>query len=107
MKVITNLVPREVIDGLTLTEKEREQFDYLDWDKIESGNDSASFFRYKDELYDLGEFMRLPRFIGDESIPEAKRRWDGYASDTYFSGTLVRYITDGYDNYVIVGRYSS
>lgn len=99
MKVITNLVPRDLIDGFQLTAKEREQFDYLDWDKIESGNDSASFFRYKGELYDLGTFMR-GEDIDDDSVPEVKRHWDGFFADSFFSGLAVRF-TDDYEGVVV------
>lgn len=94
MKIITNNVPRDVIDAWQLTAAERAEFDYLDWPAIEAGSDSASFMRYRGELYDLSEFMRAP----DSLAP-----WDGYQSDTFFSGIVVRYSRD-FES-VIVGRY--
>lgn len=90
--VITNNVPREIIDGWQLTAKEREEFDYIDWNRIEEGNDSASFFRYKGELYDLHEFMRSP-----------EPGWDGYQSWSYSNGLVVRYVNDYED--VVVGYF--
>ncbi len=50
IKVITNNVPRDIIDAWQLTPAERCEFDYLDWAAIEHGNDSASFFRYRRQL---------------------------------------------------------
>lgn len=97
-RIITNNVPRDVIDAWQLTAAERERFDYLNWPAIEDGRDSASFFRYHGELYDMGDFMRV------EHVPSLDG-WDGYASDSFFSGTVVRYTADLES--VIVGRYVS
>jgi hypothetical protein len=96
--ITTNWQARDLIDASELTEEEREEFDYLDWDKIERGEDSASFFRYKGTLYDLGEFQRVPT-VSDGLY----QGWDGYQSDTYFSGLLIKLTDDGEG--VIVGRY--
>lgn len=102
LTIITNHQPRDVIEAYELTEEERNEFDYIKWDKIEEGEDSATFFRYKGELYDLGEFETTSRMIGHKFA-----KWDGYKSETFFSGILVkRAFRDGYD-WVIVGRYYS
>jgi hypothetical protein len=63
----------------------------------------ASFFRYRGELYDLGEFMST------RGMPEFSPlvKWDGYSSDSYFSGTLVRYVDQDHDMRVVVGRFYS
>lgn len=95
-RIITNNHARPLIDAYELTEAERKEFDYLDWDAIDEGEDSASFFRYKGRLYELGEFMRT-NDNGDF------KEWDGYSSDSFFSGTLVRYS----DDCVVVGWYWS
>ncbi len=100
--VITNNVPRDIIDAWELGTKERAAFDYLDWDKIEKGEDSASFIRYKGELYDLGDFMRVER--SGYPIYDWMNKWDGYISDTFFSGILVRYYGIEHDQ-VIMGRF--
>lgn len=94
VKIITNNVPREIIDAALLTSAEREQFDYLDWPAIDDGTDSASFFRYRGEVYDLGEFMTT-------DLPG----WHGCKADSFFSGTLVRITGDGES--VVVGRIYS
>ncbi len=96
--ITTNNVPRDIIDGCQLTPAERAEFDYIDWAKVEAGEDSASFFRYQGTLYDLSEFQAAGRMF--EGIG---RRWDGYQSDSFFSGLLVRY-QDNFER-VIVGRY--
>jgi hypothetical protein len=90
----TNNVPRDVLDASELTERERAEFDYLDWRAIDAGTGSASFFRYRGQLFDLGEFLRT------NLAP-----WDGIATDTFFSATVVRYVEDG--ERVIVGRVYS
>ncbi len=116
MTIRTNNVPRDVIDAWELSPAERAEFDYLDWEAIERGEDSASFFRYRGELYDLGQFSRI--------IPAGSLRhhpmecdnpdfagWDGYASDSFFSGLLIRWAKDDCGEpdveRVIVGTYFS
>lgn len=96
MTVRTNNVPRPTIDAWQLTPKERLEFDYLDWSAIEQGTNSATFFRYRGQLYDLSEFV--------ESPPLFTKGWDAFCSDSFFSGILIRYIQSDYDNdQVIVG----
>lgn len=93
----TNNVPRDLIDAWELSPKERTKFDYLGWQALEDGHDSATFFRYKGALYDLGEFQRVPFSYS----PFAS--WDGYMSDSYFSGLVVRFVDDM--DRCVVGRY--
>lgn len=99
-KVITNNRPRGVIDGWELTQKEREEFDYIDWKGIEEGSESASFFRYQGQLYHLSEFERVSDAVRDQFDVE----WDGVQTDSFFSGILVRYV-ENFER-VIVGRYT-
>jgi hypothetical protein len=90
LRVRTNYVPRDVIDAFELSAAERAEFDYIDWPGVDAGTASGSFFRYRGELYDLGEFdttSRLPRFS-----PLAC--WDGYQADSFFSAVVVRYCDD-------------
>ena len=97
LTVITNNQRRPVLYWHDLTAKERKEFDWLD---TEAKQDEAEFFRYKGSVYAISEFTSL-RVTG---TPEFKR-WDGYFSDTYFSGILLRYL--GSDPDVIVGRFYS
>lgn len=98
LTIITNNVPRDIIESWEISEEERKDFDYIDWSKVDRGEDSVSFFRYKGELYDLGDFMRIPETLDFEG-------WDGYISDTFFSGILVKY-TDDFES-VVAGRFYS
>ena len=99
MEIISNNKPRFIIYGFELADKEKEQFDYLE------DIDQCSFFRYKGNLYDMGEFMRIDKSTAPHPQRKGWEDWDGYSSDSYFSGILVQYASD-YES-VIVGRYYS
>ena len=90
-KIITNNKPRQLVYGYELTDKQKQDFDYIE------DIDSHDFVKYKNNIYDLSGFMRI------ESIDSLKD-WHGYSSDSYFSGTLVKYIDD---DSVIMGWYYS
>ena len=91
IKIITNNKPRQLVYGYELTYKQKQDFDYIE------DIDSHDFVKYKNNIYDLSGFMRI------ESIDSLKD-WHGYISDSYFSGTLVKYIDD---DSVIMGWYYS
>ncbi len=105
IRVITNNQPREIIDAYQLSKAEQEEFDYLNWEAIEKGEDSASFFRYKGQLHDLGDFVTTATGPFNLGLPEEFAKWDGYASDSFFSGLLVKYTDDC--EAVIVALYLS
>jgi hypothetical protein len=92
--IVTNNVPRDLIDGSFLTPAERERFGYLDWEAIDDGSDSATFFRYRGILYSLDEFMR-----------GGADGWDASLADSFFSGIVIRLVEDGYDTHVVVGKW--
>ena len=93
MVVKTNNHPRELIYWEQLTSNEQKEMNLYDA--------MSPFFRYKGQVYCIDDFSKTDHFLG----------WDGYISDTFFSGILVRYpveewgevVTDG----IIVGRYFS
>ena len=95
MKITTNNVPRDLIDACELTDSERKEFDYLDWEAIDEGTDSASFFRYRGTLYSLDQFMR-------DSAPQG---WDAGMANSAFSGIIIRLASD--NEQVIVGSVYS
>jgi hypothetical protein len=66
-----------------LTEKEKKEFDY-----INNPDDNFLGFRYKENVYDLGDCMRI-----DDNSP-FKGLADGYYSDSFFSGILVKLTED-------------
>jgi hypothetical protein len=76
--------------------KIREKFDWMD--EIE---DTYSFFKYKEEVMHLSEFIN----INPSRCPTELRGWDGYLNDTYFSGLLVRLVNDNEE--VVVGSFLS
>jgi hypothetical protein len=93
MKIRTNNNRRELLDSSQLTEKERAEFTYLDWAKLDEGTDSATFFRFKGQVYDMGDFTRLTSTPG----------WDAGMATSAFTGILIR--LDPEDNdLIIVGQ---
>ena len=102
----SNFIPRECIMGQwlpgfgalnpgSLYSKLRGQFDYLTEDEF----DQTEFFQYRGVWYCVGDFIRVVA-----ASHEHLYGWDGYSSDSYFSGVVMKYC---YDGTVIVGRYCS
>jgi hypothetical protein len=86
----TNNVPRFTTDPSELTPAERNDFDYLDWPAIDDGRDSATFVRFRGELYSLDQFTRISPDAGSEFAG-----WHGIHHDSFFSGVLIRLSDDG------------
>jgi hypothetical protein len=105
LTVKTNHQPRDIIQAYELTEAERTEFDYLDWPAIDDGRDSAEFFRYRGQLYDLREFSADYGITKGSGLPESLSRWDGYLSESFFSAIVVRYVDD--NERVVVGTVLS
>jgi hypothetical protein len=100
MNIKTNNKFRDILRAYDLTEREREEFDYYTVDEL----DDAMFFRYKGDVFDLGEFMRCPARVPPAYAP-ILTEWDGYMSDSYFSGVVIRY--DDNIEQIQVGRFYS
>ena len=83
LKVVTNNVPRLLEDKFI-----------PEW-----GDTPSPSFMYKGERYFLDEFM----YISPDS---PFKGWDGYLSESFFSGVLVKFTPDDC-NRVIVGWYVS
>lgn len=62
-------------------------------------DEEESAFEYKGETYFLSEFMRI-----DRNAPEWMQDYDGYSSDSFFSGILIKY-ADDYGDFVRVYTY--
>lgn len=100
MRITTNHKYIDLLSYLDLTPKELKEFDYIG-NMEEEG--IARFFRYRGNVYDTQEFMRVPDSLhwqGGEL-----EDWHGYQSDSYFSGVLIRYSEDF--EAVKVGSYIS
>ena len=105
LTIITNHQPRLTMYGYELTDAERKEFDYLDF--TENGDGwSATFVRYKNWVYDVCEFMRISDDAPFNAGVYKSDRWDGYESDSFFSGVLCRF-PENDDDYVIMGTYYS
>ena len=103
LRIITNHHRRLMLYWCDLTPAEQGEFDWLD------DPDTADFFRFKGQVYCTQEFMRIEHHPNEEFSS-----WDGYSSDSFFSGILVKYpYLDnepdyGYDtDRIIVGWYLS
>jgi NAD(P)H-flavin reductase len=85
LTIITNHHEREVLSWWELTDQDRRELDYITADR------EADFagFRYRGEVYDLAEFERW-----DNPASVTRERWDGFRSDSYFSGVAVRFADD-------------
>jgi len=94
MKIKSNYQPRDLLYWNELTEKEKAEFNF-------SGKETSSYFRYKGNVYCLGDIMR----IGESSpFPEY---WEGYLSESFFSGILIRFCDKDYGSEgIIVGTYT-
>lgn len=88
-----NVETVEVLDASDLTPAEREDFDYLDWNALELGEDSREFARYRGEVCDLGDVMLAPNSMRVDG-------WDGFNSDSFWSGIAFRYF-DEEGNYTV------
>lgn len=99
MKIKTNNIPRHLVYGYELTEKEAADFDYLNPDEL----NEREFVRYKGQVYAMGEFMRIDKTVAPHPQREGWEDWHGYSSDSFFSGVLVRFSNDGES--VVMGTY--
>ena len=91
MKLKQNHVPRDIIMWYDLTAAEQREFDWLDTD---DKRNEATFFRYKGVVYALSEFMSITPAIAPHCQRPGWEKFDGYHSDSFFSGVLVRYVED-------------
>jgi hypothetical protein len=95
--VKTNNVPRSILNSWDLTLSERAEFDYLDWDALEAGNDSRSFVRYRGRLYDLSDCDGNPP-------PGTPGRWARYISEDFCGGIVLRWVNpEDDDEGIVVG----
>jgi len=101
LTIKTNNQPRRLMSLHELSSADqveaRKRFDWMDSEELET---SCDFFKYRDNIYHLSEFMSFTSFASGEF-----KGWNGYSADTYFSGILVRIVNENED--VVVGTYFS
>lgn len=85
IKVKTNHSYRNLVSGYELNHKWRKEFDWMDDETF----GSADFVVYRGHIYAVSEFMRI-----DNHHYELKNNWDGYHSDSYFSGIVIKFSDD-------------
>lgn len=95
--VKTNLMPRYRIDWYELSEAEQKELDYIDSDEQEA---AFSGFRFKGQVWDLGEFVRT-----EEGGALHKADWHGCSAQSAFHGVVVHMCSD--NDYVVVGQVFS
>jgi hypothetical protein len=94
-EITTNHHMRSLQAFYELPAKAQKQFDYMgEPNVLNDEHYYLRFFKYRDYWYDTNEFQR--------ATSDDLKEWDGFAADTYFSATLVKYAED-YER-VIVGR---
>ena len=81
MKIITNHHWRNFLYGYELTDKEKEEFDWIDPEEF----DTHSFFRYRGSTYSIQDFMVSSILPG----------WHGFHGDSFFSGVAIKLSDDG------------
>jgi hypothetical protein len=99
LTIKTNSVPRDCTMGMYFMGSLRQEllalFDYISIEDFLS----TEFFKYKGVWYAVTDFLQI-----NCDSPFDKNKWNGYASDSYFSGVLIKYCDDGT---VVVGTYFS
>jgi hypothetical protein len=88
LNIRTNNHWRDFVRGYELTAKERAEWDMLDDDSLED----RTFIRYEGRVH-LDEFLPIVPYLGNEN-ESGFDTWDGYMSDSFFSGLVIRYSTD-------------
>lgn len=88
----------EIIYGSDLTEDEKKEFDYLEGDEF----DCAQFFRHKDDVFWLGNFMRHES-KADDADDELKG-WHGSWGTSYFHAYVIKLSECGES--VTLGQYT-
>lgn len=89
VKIFGNNHDVPIIYGYQLSDKWKKEFDYYD---NEEELDGATFFKYKGWIFDLCEFIAIR---GNHPFEECPIKFDGYKSDTFFSGVLIKLSDDG------------
>jgi len=107
-QIITNWHKRELKYLFELDAKDQEtvkdQYDWMDEEEL----DCAQFIKYRGCWYGLCDFMNVHNKFWNPNPPAWLKRWDGYLSDTFFSGVVIRYVKDDWiEDLVQIGTFIS
>ena len=110
MEIRTNNASRALVYGWELRDKERKEFDYFNKEDL----DSHRFFRFKTQVYALGEFVRISTVARVASNDWSHRvepdsplaAWDGIKTESAFSAVVVKYCPMDEDR-VVIGQVFS
>lgn len=80
----TNNVPRDLLYWFDLTPKEQKEFDH-------DVREDSCYFRFKGQVYCMDNFLCLHNKIHMPQGQDIFPGWDGYESDSFFSGIVIRY----------------
>ena len=95
LRIVTNNNNRQFLYGYDIPDKVlEEQFDHLDEDEK-----CDNFIKYRNNYYHISDFMRIEH---NENL----KGWDGYLSDSYFSGILIKLSEDDNESYKIATYYA-
>lgn len=101
LTIITNHQRRDLISLNDIPRRFHDEFGYIDSEEFYAPRIVA----YRGAFYDVNEFTRTPNNEPARQELNDLSAWDGYQSDSYFSGIVLRYV-DNFER-VIVGRYYS
>jgi len=86
MKIVTNNRERYFVCGHEVPARVMaEQFGHLD----DVSKCVDGFFKYCNHWYHISDFIRIENH-GDAGFST----WDGYASDSFFSGIVIKFFDD-------------
>lgn len=113
VKVTTNHVPRDILYTYELhhyginIEELRKEYNWIDPEEWET----SEWVIYKGEVYNLQDFMAVDNPFYNPNPPEWLKEWDGYMSQGFIGGLVIKYPRMDYnpeeidDERVIVGYY--
>lgn len=102
IRIITDHKWRDLKYGYELAPKWRKEFTWIDSAEF----DLTEFVVYRKWVYPVSEFMALNRGSFTNTPADSPlAAWDGYISDSFFSGVVVRFSRDC--EQVQVGRFIS
>ena len=102
MEIRTNNASRALVYGW-----ERKEFDYFNKEDL----DSHRFFRFKTQVYALGEFVRISTVASNDWSHRVEpdsplAAWDGIKTESAFSAVVVKYCPMDEDR-VVIGQVFS